>query len=186
MKKLIFIGCFVLGFFASAQSIDFGVKGGINFSNFNGSIEGVSSKNLTNFHLGIVTEFHIFENFSIQPELFYVTKGAELDGFGEQIKNELGYIALPILAKFYLTENGLSLEAGPQFSFLVSERNEVADGAKKMDLGLAGGLGYQLTDNIFVQARYVAGLTKVYDGDTAGGTLDLKHSVIMLSAGIKF
>jgi opacity protein-like surface antigen len=186
MKKLLLTTFLAFGFFATAQTIDFGVKGGINFSNFNGSIVGVSTNNLTNFHFGFVTEFHLFENFSIQPELLYITKGAELKGFDEQVKNELGYLALPILAKFYLTENGLSLEAGPQFSFLVNERNEIADGAKKMDLGIVGGLGYQLTDNIFVQARYVAGLTKVYDGDTAGGTIDLKHSVIMLSAGIKF
>lgn len=46
----------------------------------------------------------------LQPELLYSTQGSELDGLGDQIKNELGYISLPVLAKFYLTKDKLSLE----------------------------------------------------------------------------
>ena len=39
-------------------------------------------------------------------------------------KNELGYLSIPVLAKFKLS-NALSLDLGPQASFLLSERENV-------------------------------------------------------------
>ena len=112
---------------SQAQMLKFGVKGGLNFANYTGGeISGVDFKTITSYHAGVVMELKVFENFAIQPELLYSTQGSELDGLGDQIKNELGYISLPVLAKFYLTKDKLSLELGPQASVLVSERNEVS------------------------------------------------------------
>ncbi|WP_353086500.1 hypothetical protein [Flavobacterium sp.] len=53
---------------------------------------------------------------SLQSEFLYSTQDAKLSGLGTQVKNELGYLAVPVLAKFYLTKDGLSLEMGPQAS----------------------------------------------------------------------
>ena len=93
----------------------------------------------------------------------------------------MGYLSLPVLAKFYLTSNKLSLELGPQASFLVSERNEVdANDTNSFDFGIAGGLSYKITKNLFVSGRYVAGLTE------AKKDADVKNSLIQFSVGYLF
>lgn len=165
-----------------AQLLEFGVKGGVNFANYTGGdVSGVDFKTITSYHAGMVMELKVFENFAIQPELLYSTQGAELEGLGDQVKNELGYLSIPVLAKFYLTSNELSLELGPQASFLVSERNEVdANDTNSFEFGIAGGLSYKITKSIFVSGRYVAGLTE------AKKDADVKNSLIQFSVGYMF
>ena len=91
---------------SQAQLLEFGVKGGVNFANYTGGdVSGVDFKTITSYHAGMVMELKVFENFAIQPELLYSTQGAELEGLGDQVKNELGYLSIPVLAKFYLTSN---------------------------------------------------------------------------------
>jgi len=184
MKKIsLILTICLLGIFTSnAQMLQFGVKGGVNFANFNnGEIEGVDFNQVTSYHFGLVTEIKLLENLSLQPELLYSTQGSELEGFGEQIKNELGYISLPVMAKFYLTSNRLSIEAGPQFSFLVSERNELdSTDSNTFDFGIGGGLSYKITDGLFISGRYIAGLTEVKKD------ADAKNAVIQFSVGYLF
>lgn len=186
MKKLFFLTSLVLVLFSNttiqAQLLKFGIKGGMNFANYTGgSVEGIDFKSIASYHAGIVTELRIFDNLALQPELLYTTQGSELEGLGDQIKNELGYLSLPVLAKFYLTDNGLSLEVGPQFSVLVNERNEIdTNDTNTFDFGIAGGLSYKLTKHFFISGRYVAGLTEVKKD------ADVKNSVIQLSVGILF
>ncbi|MFY8067870.1 MAG: porin family protein [Flavobacterium sp.] len=167
---------------SQAQLLEFGVKGGVNFANYTGGdVSGVDFKTITSYHAGMVMELKVFENFAIQPELLYSTQGAELEGLGDQVKNELGYLSIPVLAKFYLTSNELSLELGPQASFLVSERNEVdANDTNSFEFGIAGGLSYKITKSIFVSGRYVAGLTE------AKKDADVKNSLIQFSVGYMF
>ncbi|THF51384.1 PorT family protein [Flavobacterium supellecticarium] len=182
-KNLFFLVVFTL--FCTpfyAQMIQFGVKAGVNFANFTGgNVEGYDFKTITSYHAGIVSEIKLLENLSIQPELLYSTQGAKLEGLGDQIKNELGYISIPVLAKFYLTSNKLSLELGPQASFLVSERNKVSSNdSKTFDFALAGGLSYKITNSIFIQGRYALGLTEV------SKDADVKNSTIQFSLGYMF
>lgn len=165
-----------------AQMLQFGVKGGVNFANYTGGdVANYDFKTITNYHAGLVVELNVFQNFALQSELLYSTKGAELKGLGEQFKNELGYISIPVLAKFYLSSNKLSLELGPQASVLVSERNKVDTGdTNTFDFGVAGGLSYKITNGIFVSGRYVAGLTEPKKD------ADVKNSVIQFSVGLMF
>jgi opacity protein-like surface antigen len=167
---------------SQAQEMKFGVKGGLNFANYTGgNVEGFDFKTITSYHAGVVAEIKIFENFALQPELLYSTQGSELDGLGEQIKNELGYVSLPVLAKFYLTKDKLSLELGPQASVLVSERNEVDSGdSNTFDFAVAGGLSYKITEGLFVSGRYSAGLTEPKKD------ADVKNSVVQFSVGYMF
>jgi opacity protein-like surface antigen len=166
----------------NSQFLQFGFKGGVNFSNYGGEeVEGIDFKNVTSYHFGLVTEFKLLENFSLQPELLYTSQGSEIEGFGDQIKNELGYIALPIFIKFYLTDNQLSLEAGPQFSFLVSERNEIdLNDSNSFEMGIGAGLSYKITNSIFLSGRYIAGLTDVKKDS------EVKNSVVQFSVGFLF
>jgi hypothetical protein len=148
----------LLSFEMIGQGIKIGFKAGMNYSNFTNS--EIDTDAITSFHAGLVTEIQLFKYMSLQPELLYSTQGAELDNFGNQIKNELGYISIPVLAKFYLNDK-LSLELGPQASFLLNERNEVAAGdSNTFDFAVAGGLSYKLGKHFFIQGRYGIGLTE--------------------------
>jgi opacity protein-like surface antigen len=158
--------------------LQFGVKAGVNFS----TLEGDNTYDLshyTNFHFGAVLELGIFQNFSIQPELLYSSQGAKVDS--DAVKDiKYDYITVPVLAKFYLITDKLSLEAGPQFSFMINENVPDQFESKTFDFALAGGLAYNITNNFFVQARYVAGLSE------AAKDAEITNKVIQLSAGIKF
>lgn len=176
MKKLLFFTSIVLlGITsANAQSLKFGAKIGANFSTLNG--DGINGDNLTSFHVGALAEINVLENFSVQPELMYSSQGTEV---GNE-KFKLDYISVPVLAKFYLSTDKLSLEAGPQFSFLVNDDVPNTFKTKTFDFAAVGGLGYNITSFIFVQARYVVGLT-----DTSKDA-SVTNRVIQLSAGLRF
>lgn len=111
MKKIIFISAFLLiGIFqADAQMLKFGVKAGANFNSLDGDdAQGLDT--YTSFHFGALLEVKVFENFAIQPELLYSSQGAKVNE--ENIKDiNFSYITVPVLAKFYLITDKLSLEA---------------------------------------------------------------------------
>lgn len=178
MKKLILALIAIVGVSASSQAqfLKIGVKAGPNFSNFSGGISGIDYKSRTSFHAGLVAEINLLENFSVQPELLYSSQGAKVDGIGDF---NLDYISVPVMGKFYLLSDKLSLEAGPQFSFLVNDSQEAYNN-QEFDFGVAGGLGLNLTKSIFIQARYVVGLTD------ASKYAEVKNSTFQLSAGFLF
>ena len=67
--------------------------------------------------------FVINKKLSIQPELLYTRQGSEVEN---TLKIKIDYLAIPILVKYYFSEK-LSLEAGPQMSFLVNDKIEFID-----------------------------------------------------------
>jgi len=180
MKKLILLSLFfVLGVSTvNAQGIRFGVKGGANFSNFSGN-EADIYDNLTSFYAGALVEINVFQNFSVQPEILYSSQGAKVEGF-DDIK--LDYINVPVLAKFYLITDKLSLEAGPQFGFLINDGFDAEDAVEtnSFDFAAIGGASFNITDKFFVQARYVVGLT-----DTTKDA-EVKNTTIQLGVGYRF
>ena len=180
MKKLILIFAFlVLGLSQSnAQMLKFGVKAGANFASLEGDgLEGLET--YTSFHFGALLELKVFENFSLQPELLYSSQGAKVNSEAVDDIN-FNYVTVPVLAKFYLISDRLSVEAGPQFSFLMNDNLNDQFESKSFDFAAVGGLGFQITDNVFVQGRYVLGLT-----DTTSDA-EIKNRVIQVSVGYRF
>ena len=133
--------------------------------------------------------------FSLQAEALYSGQGFEsnvdggLVGGDGNIEYQLDYINVPILAKVYVVE-GLSLEAGPQFSFKVNEEIDSdpnddpgdtdLDEAESFDFGLAGGLTFQTNMGLFATGRYTIGLTDIIQD------VDAKNAVFQLGIGYKF
>ena len=180
MKKTILITVLLLAASVNmhAQLLQIGVKAGLNYANFTNAT--IQTDAITSYHAGLVAELKLMDKFAIQPELLYSTIGASYKNAGDEFKKELGYIAIPVLAKIYLG-NSFSLELGPQASFLLSERGDFdATDANTFDFALAGGLGLKVTKNIFLQGRYVLGLTEVSQNAEA------KNSVLQFSAGLMF
>ncbi|SNR64924.1 porin family protein [Flavobacterium sp. ov086] len=186
MKKIILAAVLFLATSATiqAQLVQFGVKAGVNFASQTGDagLQGVAfdKEGITSYHVGVLAEIKLLEKFSIQPELLYSTQGATYKNAVDEFKNELGYLSIPVMAKFYLTKS-VSLELGPQASFLLSEKNDfdVKD-AETFEFGLNAGLGLKITKNIFIQGRYGLGLTE------ASKNADVKNSTFQVSAGFLF
>ena len=180
MKKTILLTAFlfVLTINAQAQLLQIGAKAGLNYANFSGT--EIQTDAITSYHAGLVAEIKLLDQLAIQPELMYTTQGATYKTALGDFENELGYIAIPVLAKIYLSKS-FSLELGPQASFLLSEKNEFdLNDANTFEFAVAGGLGFKITKNIFVQGRYVLGLTEV------SSNADAKNSVLQFSAGLMF
>lgn len=179
--------------FSNAQETKFGVKGGLNLTNWaGGDVEGTSS--LVGFHVGGFAEIKIIDKLAIQPELLFSTQGTQVDGnalTGDwDIKTN--YINIPVLAKYYIVDK-FSVEAGPQLGFLVSAKvdgEDVKDSFKTVDFGFNLGAGYHFTENISVNLRYTIGLSPLADDadiDNEGDYYDsAKNSVLALSFAYKF
>jgi len=210
MKKIILtiVTVFAMGI-SSAQEIKYGAKAGLNLSTFTGDVTYFDVKSKTGFHVGGFVEIKIADKFSVQPELLYSTQGGKIsfsssDEFSytnDKRDIKLGYLNLPIMAKYYIIP-GLSIEAGPQIGFLLSAKNEyniyssvsedlsgsgeedIKDDSKSVDFGFNVGAGYDFTQNIFVQARYNLGLTSI--SESASSVYDPKNAVLQISFGYKF
>lgn len=176
MKKIMFIAlvAFLSTTAVNAQTT-FGVKAGVNFANLSGDdVEEADSR--TSFHLGLIAEIMLSENFAVQPEVLYSGQGAE-EG---DMTLKLDYITIPVMLKYYVS-NGLSIEAGPQVGFNVlaeAEGEDIED--VKTDIGAGLGLGYALNQGIFFQARYNFGFSDIVED------VDAKNGVFQLSLGYRF
>ena len=185
MKKILLAAVLFIATSATiqAQLLQIGVKAGVNFASQTGDAfpdQNFDKEGITSFHAGLVAELKLLDKFAIQPELLYSTQGATYKNAFQEFKNELGYISIPVMAKFYLTDS-FSLEVGPQASFLVSEKNDFdVEDAETFEFGLNAGLGFKITKNFFVQGRYGLGLTE------ASKNADVKNSTVQLSAGFMF
>ncbi|MEC4050171.1 porin family protein [Flavobacterium sp. SUN046] len=166
MKKYLTIGLVVLVIgIAKAQEVKFGVKGGLNLMKI--SDEQVKGTSTVGFHLGGLAAIKLSDKFTLQPELLYSTKGTKESYYGIEMKTNLSYIDLPIMAKYFIVE-GLSVEAGPQIGYLVSAKgssnSEYAvfeNNFKTIDYGLNLGTGYELKEGLLFQLRYYFGLADI-------------------------
>lgn len=185
-KKLIFVVLISFVFIGQsmAQGTRFGVKAGANFSNYRG--DGLNDFDLgivTNYHGGVFLEFMATPGFSLQPELLLTTIGSRLRSNSNQVDfdNLHTYVSLPVLVKIYLLPDVLSVDFGPQMSFLTNQRSNVnISDSRTFDFAFAGGITFHVLGPVFIQARYVAGLTEIKPD------ADVKHAVVQLSAGFRF
>lgn len=205
MKNILSLAALIaFSFCAKAQQqIKIGPKAGVNFSTLS---DLSKAKTLTGYYVGAVAEVKLADKFSIQPELVFSSQGAK-NIYSEVVLGDIvnhhnhdviNSINLPILGKYFVT-NSLSIELGPQFGLLVKAENQdkitingeeikenrdFKDELNLFDFGIAAGLAYDLTNGLFVNARYNYGLTNV--GKTGEYYGDSKNRVIQLGVGFKF
>lgn len=207
MKKVILSAIAVMAFgMANAQDVKFGLKGGLNVSNFSGDTEGIDFKSRFGFNAGGFVEIKFSEKFALQPEILYSTQGAKVDNFNLDVDGigtvnadvafNFAYINVPVMFKYFAAEK-FSLEAGPQIGFLVSAETktkvdgygsskvDIKDNFESIDFGLNLGAGYDFTENLSVGARYnlgLANIAKTEEGDDS----KVHNGVFSLSVGYKF
>ena len=185
MKKIIFI-CLILvsskGFSQSfTQSIlsrlQFGLEAGANASNFTNA--NFPTDPLIGFHAGVTVAYKFTDNFMFQEDFLFSTQGAKIKGGTLGDKDlKLYYASIPFLLK-YRTNVGFYIEAGPQAGFKIKE--DVAginteNFAQRIDLGAAGGIGYQSKTGLGVGVRYIYGISKVSNVNLSNITNNFKNN----------
>jgi opacity protein-like surface antigen len=173
MKKIILSAAAIFAFgIASAQTdgMKFGVKAGVNNTNFTGDLDSDSQ---TSFYVGGFVDFSIADKFHLQPELLYSMEGAD--------DASVSYLKIPVMGKYYIVD-GFNVQAGPYIGFKVAADDTVDDGIKSMDFGLGLGAAYDLSNGLFVDARYNLGLQNISEEDS----FDIKTSGIQVGVGYKF
>lgn len=182
---------------ANAQSpIDFGVKAGVNVSNFAGTDESPDFR--TGLMVGVAADlsFPLFP-IGIETGLYYSQKGSEFSAGGVTMATRLDYLEVPVLAKLSLGPPGpLSLHvlAGPYAGLNINAEQEapgsdavdISDEVTSLDIGGTIGVGASVSavlTKVDVQARYSRGFNSVFEN---GNGDEPKNSVFTVSVGIFF
>ncbi len=180
MKKMLIILAIALSAKVHAQTIQVGAKGGLNASNFIGkSVSGIEDKMLVSYHAGGF--MHVgFGAVGLQPELLLSSQGAKINDQSFKVT----YLNLPVMLRIKPAGN-FFLELGPQVGFKISsafDANNEDEFVKNLDVSAAAGLGIQPLSGLGFGVRYVLGLSKLGDFETADfQNANYKNGVLQLS-----
>lgn len=162
-----------------------GLKGGVNLSNLY-TDDADKQKALLGFNAGLFAKLPISKLIAIQPELYFITKGAEVTYNNPFVqgaaKFRYNYLEMPILVVVNVNEN-FNIHAGPYAAFMLSgdvknqnstslfdfEKNINTDDYNRFDVGLTAGVGIDI-GAIGLGARYAYGVNKVGKESTFLGT----------------
>lgn len=162
-----------------------GLKGGVNFTNLY-TDDADKEKMLFGFNAGLFAKLPITSFIAIQPELYFITKGAEVTYNNPFVQGaarfRYNYLELPILVVVNVNEN-FNLQAGPYAAFMLSgdvknqsstslfdfEKNINTDDYNRFEFGLCAGAGIDI-GAIGLGARYSYGINKVGKESTYLGT----------------
>lgn len=153
-----------------AYSQSFGVKGGLNVSTVSKDNGWKDTNAKIGYFAGVFMHASVNNILSIQPELLYNNMGVKYDNTNTSHTLDLNYIAMPIMFQFEPIPR-LYFEAGPQFSYLFSNKNKYETDSKtiiekdkdaynQLDLSAGVGLGFRF-NNMALGARYLFGFTDI-------------------------
>ena len=230
MKKLMMIAAMMVATVSANAQFEAGTfsiqpkVGGIiskvsNMPNLNFSEYGASNVNLDrSFYAGALiggeVEYQVVDMFSLAAGLNFAMQGCQWEDFEykngdnslkmKDIKMELNYLNLPIVANFYLFK-GFAIKSGVQLGFLLSAKSkataeakvgntnttkttdmDIKDQCNKLDISIPIGVSYQVpTIPIYIDARYNLGLSKIQK-DLLDGEKGNKNQVFQVTVGYKF
>lgn len=199
MKKKIITLLTLIAFTGiNAQKANFGIKGGINLSNFSGDLKVDSPK--AGYNLGAFVFIKTSSKFAIQPEISYSSQGISDSG----VIFKLNYVNIPVIFK-YLPTDKVSFDFGPQIGFMsdasltatdpYSKQSLTVDASKlfnSTDFGLNLGATINATQKLGISIRYNIGLSDVASkelknlGKTFNGISDASGSNRILSLNLEY
>jgi Outer membrane protein beta-barrel domain len=182
---------------ASAQGLEFGVKGGLSVAEFAGGANDFDESEGSRKGLvaGAFVAVPLAGPLSFQPEALFAQKGSAYDFPDLDTTVKLDYVEVPLLLK---ARFGVGVRpyffAGPYVGLRLSAKahgNAGADGADDVDLenetkgtdyGVVGGAGVEL-GRLLVEARYARGL-----GGIASDAIDddIDNAVWSVLVGLRF
>jgi hypothetical protein len=170
------------------SKIRFGLKGGVNLSTLHLTEDDYPSGLAPNTNMktsgfgGVFVNIPLSTNFRLQPEVMFSSQGSKMKGGPLVISNQdesyeidAQYINVPVMFQ-YQTNGGFFVEAGPQLGILMKGEKDgpddsgsgdidIKDNMKTTDFSLAGGIGYLSRVGLGINARYIAGLSNVWNAD---------------------
>ncbi|MDZ7649395.1 MAG: porin family protein [Cytophagales bacterium] len=158
-----------------AQGVGIGIKGGANFANM--AIEDVDSESITDFHIGAYVNLNLSDKFGITPEILYTAQGSKVNN----ATVNTDYFAIPVMLRFKPISL-ISLQAGPQFSFLSKAKSggvDIKNQLKNNDFGIALGAGLHLPLGFNGGVRYVLGFSNISEISTE----EVKNRVLQIYVG---
>jgi hypothetical protein len=186
MKKLLFVPLLLISVTMVAQTYQFGLKGGINVSNFTGSsFDNVDKKALLGFQGGAFVSFLMGDHFAIQPEAVFSSQGARVSTINGDENWRVSYLNVPVELKVRFN-GGFYLEAGPQLGFKLNETvpnqsgGTAEDFARNLDFSVNAGLGFHGKSGLGIGGRYVVGVTKVGNLDDTEFDPNFRNGVAQL------
>ena len=163
--------------------------------------------------IGAEFEYQIAKPFSVAAGLNFSMQGCKWGDYeykngdksvkAKDLKIELNYLNIPIVANFYLFK-GFAIKTGVQFGFLLSAKEkgttvikdgdrsaetkeslDIKDDCKKFDIAIPIGISYQVpTIPIYIDGRYNLGLSKVFQDEL--NDKSCKNQVFQITVGYKF
>lgn len=175
--------CFILFFdknhaqtdFQNKENTEYGIKAGINFAELWGDDALLESDRKVGYSIGAYANYKLFKSLSLQPELIWSLQGEDSKDSG---RYKISYINIPVMLKW--KENKFYYEIGPQLGLQTINTSKSVPEELKLenfetfDFSINLGIGYKISEDWSVGARYSQGLTNIVDGR------DLKNSVFYL------
>lgn len=176
MKRL--VSLLVLALVASSASaqLNYGIKGGAALVDMSLDYLGISNDEYRPaYQVGIYGVHQVSERVFFRSELFYANKGFRAETPSvvpgnplETFSMHLHYLSLPLLVGYSPTER-LFVLVGPEVSYLLAARSRFESGSsdvgglwdEPLDIGLTAGVGYQVSDRMSIDVRYVYGFRDV-------------------------
>ena len=205
MKKIVLLAvCLLASYAVEAQYI--GLKAGYNYATLKGKVsDSANFKPYHGYYAGITLEFPLSNLFSLQVEGIYNRRGANITSntYGKA-KLSLDYLSLPVLARFNVGK-GINLHIGPQLEYRIDKPNfyfdagtdpvtRVKDDALDIiDGAMTVGIAYMTDAGWFFEARWVQGLTSVFEADETSLThigispdYNFKNRTLSVGVGYRF
>jgi hypothetical protein len=199
---LLFALCMVL---PVSAKVNIGVLGGLNLANTNVDppMEGIELSNRIFFVVGGVLDYGLSKYFRLRLEAMYLQKGVQFEtdeapgGVDYEFKS--AYLEIPVMISYTFVTQKVKpyLIAGPTIGFCLSAKKNISwdsqhreidikEGTESIDFGLGLGAGLNVpigSNSIFLEARYVFGLTNVNEDPSDP---EVKNKGIQIFAGITF
>ena len=168
----------------NAQKVNFGVKAGLNLSTWN--YDDASLR--PGFHAGGFATVQFSRMFAVQPEVMYSMEGSAYEGelyalgvswANAKVTSTVHKLNVPVMLQF-TPISMLTIEAGPQFGFNLAVSHHIKsniagivetekdvdvdkENYNMFEMGIAAGLKLNLTRNMAIGARYVYGISPIFD-----------------------
>ncbi|MCD1115755.1 outer membrane beta-barrel protein [Chryseobacterium turcicum] len=199
MKKIHFLAFLFFSSLSFAQvTFKLGLRAGANFTHFtqgkgtvqNGEIEfneGTDSyspveipykfTNRTDFYIGFFGNIRLAKFYALQPEFNYSRQGSKVETPIKHTRNEykISYFGTQLINKFYF--KNFNVLVGPTVDIVVEKDfNPSYD----FDIGITAGGGYDITQNLGVEARVKHGFLHTINNYQG------KHANVVFQAGLYY
>jgi hypothetical protein len=182
---------------ASAQTFQYGVKGGVNFATLSVEDGDSAFDSRVGVVLGGFVTWKALSWLELQPEFLFTSKGAKVEDRGVTSDLIVDYFEVPILARYSrpLSDNWrFYVAGGPTLATRLRARTrtefsggteeiDIDDDVEQMEFGVAIGGGLETGRWVF-DGRYTLGLSDV-DADPSE-TATFRNRTISVTAGFRF